>query len=583
MNRERLRLVDSLWSHDHLREAVPILEEMVRSECMPETDDLAAKLLYRLGCGYALLGETDTSITLLRRLASLGRLNCMDLAEDEDLDHLRDDPRFTELLNETTRHQMPWQRLFHSSPVFELFNPNLPCELKIAGLSTLWSEVKYNFVYFDRLPGLDWDSLYLASLPQVCATKSTFEYYQLLRRIGAQLRDGHTMVSIPEELNDTLLYFPGIRTRLVGDTVVVTDVYDPTLLEQGMLPGAEIVMIDGLSVHDYAARYVMPYQNSSTYQDLLVRTYEYFLLAGPCASPVTIGLVNGKQSVTIRQLDRDWSFDDLNAMQRDAEYRIIDGNIGYLTLNTFHDEYLTEVVAHHLASIKRSDALIIDLRENYGGYTTVALNTLKLFMERSFQTHRWETPRYKPSQRAEGKLLEWHNEPAEVWPGTGADAYRKPIVLLTSASTYSAAEHFLVPFRYAKRGAIIGERSGGSTGHTLNVPLPGGGAVIICTTRDYFPDGSAYNGIGIEPDVVIKPTVDDLRSGRDPVLRTAIEYLNRLLGRESIAAAPTPVARLVFSIEIGSTGRPLAHPLGSRRGSRPDRRYSDYPYPYEDK
>lgn len=60
-------------------------------------------------------------------------------------------------------------------------------------------------------------------------------------------------------------------------------------------------------------------------------------------------------------------------------------------------------------------------------------------------------------------------------PPDGTKLYTKPVVLLTSAGTYSAAEDFAVAFDAAKRGTIIGETTGGSTGQPLMFKLPGGG------------------------------------------------------------------------------------------------------------
>nr|GFD02801.1 hypothetical protein [Tanacetum cinerariifolium] len=65
---------------------------------------------------------------------------------------------------------------------------------KVAGLSKLWEEAKYNFAYFDHLPGFDWDKLYLEYLPKVQATTSTLAYFRLLQQFYAQLHDGHTGV-----------------------------------------------------------------------------------------------------------------------------------------------------------------------------------------------------------------------------------------------------------------------------------------------------------------------------------------------------------------------------------------------------
>lgn len=58
------------------------------------------------------------------------------------------------------------------------------------------------------------------------------------------------------------------------------------------------------------------------------------------------------------------------------------------------------------------------------------------------------------------------------------------MIVLTSARTYSAAEDFVVAFDAMKRGTIVGEPTGGSTGQPLLFVLPGGGTGRVCTKRD---------------------------------------------------------------------------------------------------
>jgi carboxyl-terminal processing protease len=45
----------------------------------------------------------------------------------------------------------------------------------------------------------------------------------------------------------------------------------------------------------------------------------------------------------------------------------------------------------------------------------------------------------------------------------------------------------------------------------------------ISVKREYFPDGSEFEGVGIKPDIEVHPTIDDFRNGRDPVLEKALE------------------------------------------------------------
>ncbi len=67
-------------------------------------------------------------------------------------------------------------------------------EQKLWGLMTVWSEAKSNFPFFDRLPGLDWDSKVREYIPRVVNADTLEGYYDVLREFAALLRDGHTAV-----------------------------------------------------------------------------------------------------------------------------------------------------------------------------------------------------------------------------------------------------------------------------------------------------------------------------------------------------------------------------------------------------
>ncbi|HNC44923.1 MAG TPA: S41 family peptidase, partial [Acidobacteriota bacterium] len=106
--------------------------------------------------------------------------------------------------------------------------------------------------------------------------------------------------------------------------------------------------------------------------------------------------------------------------------------------------------------------------------------------------------------------------------------YVKPVVVLISPRTFSAAEDFAVAFDAMKRGTLIGEPTGGSTGQPLNIQLPGGGGARICTKRDTYPDGKEFVGVGIQPQILVKPTLADFRADQDRVLLTALDEVKRL-------------------------------------------------------
>jgi carboxyl-terminal processing protease len=414
---------------------------------------------------------------------------------------------------------------------------------KAAGLSRFWSEARYNFANFDLVPGLDWDALYLEYLPKVRATKSTLEYYRVLAELCARLKDGHTNVVPPAELSDELYAFPDIVTSLVEDKVLVVRVLDEGLRREGVKVGVEVVEIDGLPVKRYAAERVMPYVSASTRQDLDYRAYEVSLLDGPADAPVEI-LFRDDAGQTFKKTLPRLTLAEHAAKTRQAagkapeksaprfaRFEVLPGNVGHLSLLSFGDRKVVAEFEAVYADILKTDALLVDVRANGGGDDGNAFQILAHFTDKPFKTAPWKTRAYNPTFRAWGRPEGWYAEPGGEQKPAGGRHYLKPVALLTGPKTFSAAEDFSVAFDYMKRGRIVGEPTGGSTGQPLYFDLPGGGRARVCTKRDTYPDGREFVGVGVRPHVPAHLSAADLRAGRDTVLEVAVAELKRALGR----------------------------------------------------
>lgn len=70
-------------------------------------------------------------------------------------------------------------------------------EEKVYGLSKFWQEVNYNFVYLDKVDRTQWNKLYLQLIGEVQQTENDYEYYRLLQKFCAFVKDGHTSM-VPE-------------------------------------------------------------------------------------------------------------------------------------------------------------------------------------------------------------------------------------------------------------------------------------------------------------------------------------------------------------------------------------------------
>jgi C-terminal processing protease CtpA/Prc len=103
--------------------------------------------------------------------------------------------------------------------------------------------------------------------------------------------------------------------------------------------------------------------------------------------------------------------------------------------------------------------------------------------------------------------------------------YSKPVIVLTGPGTFSAAENFVVVFDVMHRGTLIGETTPGTTGDSVIFKLPGGGSARIMMADVEYPDGRAFEGVGVPPQVKVSPTVSDIQQGRDAALERAIEIL----------------------------------------------------------
>jgi C-terminal processing protease CtpA/Prc len=128
-----------------------------------------------------------------------------------------------------------------------------------------------------------------------------------------------------------------------------------------------------------------------------------------------------------------------------------------------------------------------------------------------------------------GPEIVWHeiSSPGASFAMKRERHFDGPVAVLIGPRTFSAAEDFAMSFDAMKRGILVGSKTAGSTGQPLTFALPGGGSARICVKRDTYPDGREFVGQGIAPQVEVAATMEDIRSGRDPVLDRAVAELTK--------------------------------------------------------
>ena len=506
-----------------LNDALAYLDQPLVKDLAAGNRYLAARrsnIYYDFGEAYASQGKTLEALENLKKFADLFQdpSGAKMLEQNRHFDSVRGEPGFQAILAKERQFEHYWDSTALHTP----FRDNLPDDEKLAGLSKFWSEVKYNFGYPEKLVELDWDDLYLKTIPKVLATRSTGEYYQEMMRLCALLGDGHTNVYGPSRLNVTAK--PPMRTGLVEGHVMILDARSPSLEARDIRAGVEILEVDGVPAIEYARRDVEPYQSASTPQDRANRTFWYGFLQGPAAKTVRLKLRDTAGKEFERDVERQ-GYRDVRRIPA-LEWRMLpETGIAYVALNDFGTNDLVKLWSEAFPKISAASAIILDVRLNGGGSSGIGYEVIRSLLDRPVPGSRQVMRRYNPTDRARGTLMEWTEVPADnIQPREGPH-FAGPVAVLIGPATFSAAEDFLVAWKNSGRGKTIGEPSGGSTGQPLPFQLPGGGSARVCTKRDTFPDGTEWVGKGIAPDILVRPTVADVRSGRDTVLERAVEFL----------------------------------------------------------
>lgn len=399
-------------------------------------------------------------------------------------------------------------------------------------LSRFCTEVEHNFAFYDKLT-FDWDSLCYATMNDLVDTPTDTEFVKGMQKLFAQLKDGHTYVF---ELNNPrcpdgwIKPFP-MKTKRVGDKVFVTDVFSTMLLDSGVEPGCEILEIDGERVLDYAKNHIQPYLASSTPQWSEHGPFANFELTKDKSSKSSKILFRNRKGEKFSvDSDRNISWDLANE-NTTMSFKTLEGNVGLLEVRSFQDfDFDRSLFDKIYNDILKTDALIIDIRDNGGGNSSHVDYMISHFSSQPIPRGRWRSPMYIAVHGSWNYPKEWHEEtPDSIAPAEGKPIYKNPVVLLVNASTFSSAENFCVTFRGGKIGKIIGTPTAGSTGNpiTFKVMNTEGGGIgcSICTKHELDAKGNEFIGIGIQPDIIVEEDADAYLNNKDNVIEKALEIL----------------------------------------------------------
>jgi len=100
------------------------------------------------------------------------------------------------------------------------------------------------------------------------------------------------------------------------------------------------------------------------------------------------------------------------------------------------------------------------------------------------------------------------------------------LILLTDVGCMSTTENFIVALIDSGRATTVGRHTGGSSGNPVRFMLTNGAFARFSTGDFRRLNGEPIEGLGIAPHIPVSWTVEDVRSGNDPDLDAAIDFLS---------------------------------------------------------
>lgn len=197
-------------------------------------------------------------------------------------------------------------------------------------------------------------------------------------------------------------------------------------------------------------------------------------------------------------------------------------NYAYVSYSSFAFKQDISFVISTLDSLNFRDGLILDIRNNDGGYLDNALELASLFYAGE-HTVLYKTPKMSP------KINDFSNPIPVKYTGRNIVPGTVPIILLTEAKTYSGGNFFAYIMKDLPNCITVGERTGGGGSPVMSEYLPNGWVLNYPYIKNFSSKGVNMEN-GLEPDVHVnyvlyKDTIIDIQ------LKKAISILDSINSR----------------------------------------------------
>lgn len=516
-----------LESFSNQKESIPdeLITNWLRQADQSPSDQIAAK---KSDCDSITLRNYDDSwIKKLNKVSSINKKRLQDLiTHPENVGSFYSNP-----VEKSIRFKSSNEKTYTQ------FSP----EIKMLELFRIWNAIEYFYPY-KYLLDKKWDQVLKKYIPVFKQIKSETDYKSAVMQLAAEIQDTHV------EIKKTLQYdvvgklSAPFTFQIADGQVVITGIKDEAKMKKASLEvGDVITKIDGRSVLkslDLNSGY-FAYSNEAV---KLLEAYSYLFSSNDPTVTVEGIKKDGKAFKTVmerteRNFQNEWDKDGIPNYQvfyKNKTYTYLTYNEKEIRLNPsfeFDDKVYFEFASIRATEIpalmekyQNTKAMIFDLR----GYNNDG-SLIRIFdylMTKSEHFGIMTLANF--SQPGKFCFVDHIIDKSNKFAGkNNPNAYKGQVIVLINEYTLSAAELWAMIFKKVPNVIFVGSQTAGADGNKTSIKMTDGNQLFFSGQGIYFPNGDETQRIGIQPDVVVRPTVESIRNNQDLLLLKALEIIDQ--------------------------------------------------------
>lgn len=279
-------------------------------------------------------------------------------------------------------------------------------------------------------------------------------------------------------MDDTSGHFGGVGLVISmkdGMLTVIAPMEDTPAFRSGILHGDIILEIDGVETRELNLMEAVKQMRGEPGTEVVLKTLT------PSTRETT-------EHVIVR--------DDIE-VESVKDAKMLEAGIGYVRITQF-SEPTADALKEALKKLTEQDlrALVLDLRGNPGGLLTSAADVAQLFLSKD------ELIVFTKDRNGESQLT-YKSEGPVHYPDF-------PIAILVNGGSASASEIVAGALQDHGRAILVGEKTFGKGSVQSILPLDDGSAVKLTTAKYYTPAERVIHEKGIEPDIVVEMSPEEL-------------------------------------------------------------------------